>query len=50
MRCGIESWFLPQDEAIAVERAVASGSAVARVRVDGRGHAALVGVEVSSAG
>lgn len=50
MRCGIESWFLPQAEALAVERAVASGSAVARVKVDGRGNAALVGVEVSPAG
>jgi uncharacterized membrane-anchored protein len=49
-RCGIESWFLPQDKAIALERAVSSGSAVARVRVDGRGNAALVGVEVSGAG
>lgn len=50
LRCGIESWFLPQDKAIGVERAVASGSAVARVRVDARGNAALVGVEVSPAG
>jgi uncharacterized membrane-anchored protein len=50
LRCGIESWFLPQDKAIAVERAVASGTAVARVRVDGRGNAALVGVEVTPAG
>lgn len=50
LRCGIESWFLPQDKAIALERAVSSGSAVARVRVDGRGNAALVGVEVSRAG
>ena len=50
LRCGIESWFLPQDKAIALERAVSSGSAVARVRVDGRGNAALVGVEVSGAG
>lgn len=50
LTCGIESWFLPQDKAIEVERAVASGSAVARVRVDGRGNAALMGVEVSPAG
>lgn len=50
LRCGIESWFLPQDKAVAVERAVASGSAVARVRIDARGHAALVGVESRPAG
>jgi uncharacterized membrane-anchored protein len=50
LRCGIESWFLPQDRAIDLERAVGSGSAVARVRVDGRGNAALVGVEVRRAG
>ena len=43
--CGIESLFLPQDEARALEAAVASGEAVARVRVDGRGHAALIDVE-----
>lgn len=47
LRCGIESWFLPQDEAYALEQAVREGRAVARVRVDGRGNAALVAVEVS---
>ena len=46
IRCGIESLFLPQDEALEMESAVASGHAVARVRIDGRGHAALVGVDV----
>lgn len=45
IRCGIESWFLPQDEAAAMERAVAGGEVTARVRIDGRGNAALVGVE-----
>lgn len=44
--CGIESWFLPQDEASALERAVRDGDAIARVKIDGRGNAALVGVEV----
>jgi len=44
--CGIESLFLPQGEAAAMEDAVSSGSAVAVVKVDGRGHAALVRVEV----
>lgn len=46
LRCGIDSWFLPQAEAYAMERAVSSGRALARVRVDSRGNAALVGVEV----
>jgi uncharacterized membrane-anchored protein len=45
VRCGIESWFLPQDAARALERAVATGDAVATVRIDGRGNAALVAVE-----
>ena len=43
VRCGIESWFLPQGEAAEMEEAVGDG-AIATVRVDDRGHAALVGV------
>lgn len=50
LRCGIESWFLPQDEALAMEQAVTAGQAVARVRIDSRGNAALVAVEVRDAG
>ena len=46
LRCGIESWFLPQDEAYEMEQAVNDGRAVARVRIDSRGNAALVAVEV----
>ena len=42
-RCGIESWFLPQDEAAAMERRLADG-AYAELRVDSRGNAALVGI------
>lgn len=45
LRCGIESLFLPQDEAAGFAELVASDGAVARVRIDARGHAALVGVE-----
>lgn len=45
LRCGIESWFLPQADAKAFEDAVRDGRAVATVRVDGSGHAALVDVE-----
>jgi uncharacterized membrane-anchored protein len=45
IRCGIESLFLPQDEAAAMQDDLADGSMVAVVKVDGRGHAALIGVE-----
>jgi uncharacterized membrane-anchored protein len=44
IECGIESWFLPQDEAQAMEEEVAGGTVVATVKVDGRGNAALVDV------
>lgn len=46
IRCGIESWFLPQDEAQSMEQDLADG-AYAEVRVDSRGHAALVDVRES---
>lgn len=46
LRCGIDSWFLPQGEAVALEEAVAEGRALARVRIDSRGNAALVDVEL----
>lgn len=46
LRCGIESWFLPQGKAYAMEQAVIEGDAVARVRIDSRGNAALVDVEI----
>lgn len=46
LQCGIDSLFLPQDEALAMERAVADGRAVARVKIDSRGNAALVDVEI----
>ena len=45
IQCGIESLFLPQDEAAAMQEDVAGGSMVAVVKVDGRGNAALVRVE-----
>jgi uncharacterized membrane-anchored protein len=44
MRCGIESWFLPQDEARAMESDLADG-AIATVKIDSRGNAALVSVD-----
>lgn len=43
IRCGIESWFVPQDEAAALERDLADG-AYAELRIDSRGHAAVVDV------
>ena len=55
IRCGIESFFLPQDEAAATEELLRDG-AVAEVRIDGRGNAARgrrtrsVSVRLSRAG
>ena len=46
LECGIESWFLPQDEATGLEEAVRDGQAVATVKVDGSGNAALIGITV----
>lgn len=50
LSCGIESYFLPQDKALQVERAVAAGTALARLRVDSAGHAAIVEVVTDRAG
>ena len=44
VECGIDSWFLPQDDAAGLETAIRDGDVIARVRVDDRGHAALVAV------
>jgi uncharacterized membrane-anchored protein len=46
--CGIDSWFLPQGKAAAAGRSLADGRAVAVVRIDGRGHAALIEVRPGS--
>lgn len=43
IRCGIESFFLPQDEAARTEELLRDG-AVAEVRIDSRGNAAVVDV------
>ncbi len=45
LRCGIESFFASQAEARSLERDLASGGAIARVRIDGRGNAIVVGIE-----
>lgn len=43
IRCGIESFFLPQDDAAETEDLLRD-DAVAQVRIDGRGNAAVVDV------
>ena len=45
VRCGIESWFVPQDEAARLERKLWESGAVATVKVDGRGNAAIVALD-----
>jgi uncharacterized membrane-anchored protein len=44
IRCGIESWFVPQDRAAELERRLADRGGVATVRIDDRGHATVVDV------
>lgn len=48
LRCGIESWFLPQQKAARVQTWLRDGSAVARVKIDSRGNAALIDVAQGS--
>ena len=43
LSCGIESWFAGQDEARHLQTVVGDG-AVATIKVDDRGHAAVVGL------
>ena len=45
LKCGIESLFVGQARARVLEDLVAGGSAVAVLKVDGRGNAAVTGVE-----
>lgn len=45
LACGIESFFVPQDRAKEIEGDVGRGDAVAVVKVDSRGNAALVSVQ-----
>ena len=45
IRCGIESYFLPQADAARVQGEVDEGRLLAVVKVDERGHAALTGLE-----
>lgn len=43
IECGIDSFFLPQDEAKEMELTV-QGGAIAEVKIDGRGNASVVAV------
>jgi uncharacterized membrane-anchored protein len=42
--CGIGTFFLPQGKAAGLEQELREGTAVATIRVDSFGHAALMGV------
>lgn len=44
LRCGIESFFLPQDKALEMEEALMEKGAYAEIRIDSRGNAAVVDV------
>ena len=44
IRCGIESYFVPQDEAAALQADLADGG-VATVRIDSRGNATVMSVD-----
>lgn len=44
IRCGIESFFVPQDEALALEDALADGG-LATVRIDSRGVGTVIAVQ-----
>ncbi|WP_185994668.1 GDYXXLXY domain-containing protein [Nocardioides campestrisoli] len=44
IRCGIESWFVSQDEARRIEETLREDGTLAEVKIDGRGNAAVVGL------
>lgn len=46
LSCGIESWFTSDGEAWELEEALAAGPGTATVRIDSRGHAVLVDLQV----
>lgn len=45
LRCGIESWFVPQERALEIENAMRGKGAVALVRIDSAGRAAIVDLQ-----
>ena len=49
IRCGIESWFASQEDAQRLEGAVADG-AVATIKIDSRGNAAIVELRPTTSG
>jgi len=49
VRCGIESFFASQSEARRLERALARLGAIARVKIDDAGRAALIDLEATEA-
>ena len=46
LRCGIDTFFLAEDQAYKMEQAMREGEAVAKVLIDSRGNAALVEVDI----
>ena len=44
IRCGIESYFVPQDRAAELERSLADEGGVATIRIDDQGHASVIDV------
>lgn len=45
LTCGIDSWFVPQDRALEIERTMRGGHAIAVVRIDSGGRAAIVDLQ-----
>jgi uncharacterized membrane-anchored protein len=45
LRCGIESWFTGQDDARVVGQRLSRAGGTATIKVDGGGHAVLVGLD-----
>ena len=45
LKCGIESWFTSQSEAVAIEQEMMDDGAIATVRVDRWGNATIIGLE-----
>ncbi len=41
LKCGIDSWFVPQQRAAELERAMREDHAVAVLKIDSNGHAAI---------
>ena len=44
IECGVESWFAPQGKAREIEKQLADKGALATLKIDSRGNAAVVGL------